>query len=587
MSFLSFLLFKSERCQLPTKSVFYLVIVLLSLNFTVASEIHQEKPLDSLLIQLKNHLKKDTIQVNLLNAIGYKYWIIDANESIQYGEKALQLSEQLSYNQGLAKANRIIGVAYWSQGFQNKALTYLKISHQYYNTIQDKVGIANTRLNLGMVYADLKNYKKALQYYESAIDEFTALELKGRIATTFTKIGTMFIEQHKNSEALKYLTDALQMHIDNNFTYGIAEVHNKLGILYLNKNEIELASYHIKKSMELGKEVNDIHGLTNNLILFGKILRLRNRIDDATKSVEKGLLLAQENNLKQFELVAYEELKELKKQQHKPYEALAFYEKYESLKDSLFALEKSKQIAYIEFENELEKKNNELSKLEAHEKASKIINLILILGIVILSVAGYIIYFVSKQRLKKSKQLALKTKEYLESEQALIQKELENSELKRQELRQQLDFKNRELTSYALNFIKKNEVVQELQLIINKLKESSVINKDKLITDLKKIIKKNLSIDRDWDDFSRFFDDVHQGFYSNLKLSHNSLTVNDLKLCSLIRLNLNTKETASILGISPESAKTARYRLRQKLGIDAKQDIANYLVNLEFEPNSK
>ncbi|WP_445454949.1 alpha/beta fold hydrolase [Flavobacterium sp. HNIBRBA15423] len=290
---------------------------------------------------------------------------------------------------------------------------------------------------------------------------------------------------------------------------------------------------------------------------------------------------------RQFELVAYEELKELKKQQHKPYEALAFYEKYESLKDSLFALEKSKQIAYIEFENELEKKNNELSKLEAHEKASKIINLILILGIVILSVAGYIIYSVSKQRLKKSKQLALKTKEYLESEQALIQKELENSELKRQELRQQLDFKNRELTSYALNFIKKNEVVQELQLIINKLKESSVINKDKLITDLKKIIKKNLSIDRDWDDFSRFFDDVHQGFYSNLKLNHNSLTVNDLKLCSLIRLNLNTKETASILGISPESAKTARYRLRQKLGIDAKQDIANYLVNLEFEPNSK
>ncbi|NHN24087.1 tetratricopeptide repeat protein [Flavobacterium jejuense] len=586
MNFLRFLLSQSERYLFLRKFAFYFVVIL-SVHFAAAAESQEEKPLDSLLIQLKKHKKKDTIQINFLNAIGYKYWIIDAKESIRYGEQALQLSEQLSYAFGLAKANRIIGVAYWSQGFQNKALAYLKVSHELYKKNNDKAGIANTRLNLGMVYADLKNYKKALHYYELAIDEFTALALKGRIATTFTKMGTMFIEQHKNTEALKYLTDALQMHIDDDYTYGIAEVHNKLGILYLNKNEIELASYHIKKSMEIGKKVNDIHGLTNNLILSGKILRLRNRIDEATKSVEKGLLLAQENNLKQFELVAYEELKELKKQQHKPYEALAFYEKYESLKDSLFTLEKSKQIAYIEFENELEKKNNELSKLEAHEKASEIINLILIIGIVILSLAGYIIYYVSQQRLRKSKQLALKNKEYLESEQALTQKELENSELKRQELRQQLDFKNRELTSYALNFIKKNEVVQELQLTINTLKESSAINKDKLIADLKKIIRKNLSIDRDWEDFSRFFDDVHQGFYSNLKMNHKSLTVNDLKLCSLIRLNLNTKETASILGISPESAKTARYRLRQKLGIDAKQDIANYLVNLEFEPNSK
>ncbi|WP_130734461.1 tetratricopeptide repeat protein [Flavobacterium sp. J27] len=586
MNFFHFLVFQSERYLVRTKFSCYLVIILFTLNGVAASKLHQEKPLDSLLIQLKNHTKKDTIQINLLNAIGYKYWIIDANKSIHYGQKALQLSEQLSYNHGLAKANRIIGVAYWSQGFQNKALLYLKQSHELYKSDNDKEGIANTRLNLGMVYADLKNYKKALHYYELAIDEFTALELKGRIATTFTKIGTMFIEEHKNEEALKYLTDALQMHIASNFTYGIAEVHNKLGILYLNKNEIELASYHIKKSMELGKEVNDTHGLTNNLILFGKILRWRNKIDEATQSVEKGLLLAQENNLKQFELLAYEELKELKKLQHKPYEALAFYEKYEFLKDSLFRLEKSKQIAYIEFENALEKKDHEFSKLEAKEKASKIINLLLIIGLVILSVAGYFIYSMSQQRLEKNRQLALKNQAYLESEQALTQKELENSELKRQELRQQLDFKNRELTSYALNFIKKNEVVQELQLTINKLKESSVINKDKLLSDLKKIIEKNLSIDRDWEDFSRFFDDVHQGFYTNLKSHHTSLTVNDLKLCSLIRLNLNTKETASILGISPESAKTARYRLRQKLGLDAKQDITNYLLDLESESNN-
>jgi len=293
------------------------------------------------------------------------------------------------------------------------------------------------------------------------------------------------------------------------------------------------------------------------------------------------LVLAKENNLKQFELLAYDELKELKQQQNKPHEALVFYDKYNSLKDSLYDLEKAKQIAFIEFENELEKKDNELLEFKAQERASNTIKLILGIGVVILTIAGYIIYYVSRQRLKKSRQLTVKTKEYLESAQQLTQKHLENSELRRKELKQQVDFKNRELTAYALNFIKKNEVVQELQLTISKLKEPSIIPKDRLIGDLKKIIQKNLSIDKDWEDFSRFFDDVHQGFYSNLKSKHKGLTANDLKLCSLIRLNLNTKETASILGISPESAKTSRYRLRKKLELGSGQKISTYLLSLD------
>ncbi|MBQ0732861.1 tetratricopeptide repeat protein [Aquimarina celericrescens] len=553
--------------------------VLFSLNLTYAVE--KTKTIDSLLQQLNLHKENDMARVDLLNAIGFEYWIINANESIVFGKKALRLSSTLSYVDGLAKANRIIGVAHWAQGNLNRALEYLNTSHEFYKKIQDRTGLANTRLNIGMVYADLKEYEKALHHYEQAINEFTALGLKGRIATTFTKIGTILIEQHKDAEALQYLTDALQMHIANNFTYGIAEAHNRLGVLYLHKNEIEQASYHIKKSMELGSVVNDIDGLTNNLIIYGKILRLSDHLDQAVIKLNKGLELAKENNLKKYELSAYDELKELKKQQYKPEEALLFYDKYVTLKDSLFNSEKSKQIAYLEFENELDRKDKELLALKAQEKKDSLIKIILILGFIIISICGYIIFIISKQRAKKSKELSAKNQELLESAYILTQKDLENSELKQQELKRQLDFKNKELTSYTLNFIKKNEVVQQLKSTIQDIKKSSSIEEDKLIADLNKIIRKNLSIDRDWEDFTRFFEDAHQGFYTKLKSKHQDLSTNDLKICSLVRLNLNIKETASILGISPESVKTARYRLRKKLGLDPQQEILTYLLQLE------
>ncbi len=560
-------------------AVTLLGILFFSMNATIA--FGQTRTIDSLQNKLKNYKKEDSVKVNLLNNLGYKYWIVDANKSISFGEKALQLAEDINLLKGQARANRVIGVAYWSQGFHIKALDYLNDSHKIYITIDNKKGIANTRLNIGMVYSDLKDYEKALSYYEQAINEFTGLELKGRIATTFTKMGTILIELHKNEDALQYLMDALQMHIDNDFIYGVAEVHNRLGKLYFNKGEIEQAYYHIKKSMALGDQLSDTYGLTDNLIVYGKILHASNKIEEATVEISKALQLAKDNNLIQFELLAYEVLKELKKEQNKPEEAFTFYDKYIVLKDSLFNSEKSKEIAYLEFKNEIERQNKALLALKEKEKKDNLIKLILIISVISLSIAGYVIYVISKQRSKKSKELSIKTQEHMESLNALTQNKLENSELKRQELRRQLDFKNKELTSYALNFIKKNEVVQQLQQTINKVKKSTTIEKGKLVTDLNKIIRKNLSIDKDWEDFSRFFDDVHKGFYSTLKSKHEGLTTNDLKICSLIRLNLNIKETASILAISPESVKTARYRLRKKLELSPEQEIFTYLVQLE------
>jgi len=221
--------------------------------------------------------------------------------------------------------------------------------------------------------------------------------------------------------------------------------------------------------------------------------------------------------------------------------------------------------------------------LKAQEKKDRLIQYLLLMGTLILAIGGSFIFVIYKQRAQKSKQLVAKNQELLESAFELSQKKLENAELKQQELKQQLDFKNKELSSYTLNFIKKNEIVQQIQKTIQQIQKTSSVEKNKLITDLNKIVKKNMSIDKDWEDFSRFFEDAHQGFYTQLKSMHPDLSTNDLKICSLIRLNLNVKEMASILGISPDSARTARYRLRKKMKLTPEQEILSYLIQLENE----
>ena len=55
------------------------------------------------------------------------------------------------------------------------------------------------------------------------------------------------------------------------------------------------------------------------------------------------------------------------------------------------------------------------------------------------------------------------------------------------------------------------------------------------------------------------------------------LTHGDLRLCALFKMGLGTKEVASILAISPDSVKTARYRLRKKLSIDQEEDLMLFI----------
>ncbi|MEL6484998.1 MAG: hypothetical protein AAFP96_09150, partial [Bacteroidota bacterium] len=143
-----------------------------------------------------------------------------------------------------------------------------------------------------------------------------------------------------------------------------------------------------------------------------------------------------------------------------------------------------------------------------------------------------------------------------------------------------LEFKNKELTSYTLNFVQKNQLLAALKNQIEAL-ESDTAGFEQRKTQLLRILRQNINLEKDWEDFKRFFQEVHLDFFHNLKDKHPELNANDLKIASLVRLNLNIKESATILGISPESAKTARYRLRKKMGLEHDTVLLDYFLQME------
>jgi FixJ family two-component response regulator len=89
-----------------------------------------------------------------------------------------------------------------------------------------------------------------------------------------------------------------------------------------------------------------------------------------------------------------------------------------------------------------------------------------------------------------------------------------------------------------------------------------------------------LNLDKDWENFKIHFEQVHNNFFDHLKSKFPDLNSNDLKLCALLKLNLDTKQIATVMDISPESVKVARSRLRKKLQLEQSENLSSFITHV-------
>ncbi|WP_127136900.1 tetratricopeptide repeat protein [Flagellimonas oceanensis] len=521
-------------------------------------------------------MQNDTSTVDSLNQLGYDLWIRNPSQSVQLGEEAYRLSAALKYENGAAFAKRVSGVGHWSLGEPKKALFDLYESLDLYETLDDLEGVSNIKLNIGMVYADIDEDSLALKQFHEAINGFSKLNLDDRTATAYTKLGTLQIKNGRLDKAHTNITNALNIHTRIDYKYGMSEAHNRLGRIYLEQGDLEQADYHLRQSLTIGRRIDDKDGMVSNLLQFGRMFSLQKDYEMADMHFKLALSRADQMNLNNYKLDILKNLAELKQMTQQNDSALIYFSQYVKLKDSLFNLKKSRQIAGLEFRNELIQKDRELNALSKSQKLNRTIQWVLIGGICIVLLLSFFLIKNVRQRTKNQKQL-------LEQQRIIAEQALENQQLRSMDLEGELDAKNRKLTSYAMNFVQKNQLLEDFKDKIQEAKKSTSPEKTKrILTDIERTLKINQGKEKDWEDFKEHFENVHPDFFSILKQKYPDLSANDLKVAALTRLNLSIKEASNILGISPESTKTARYRLRKKMALPQETDLFDFLIHLDI-----
>jgi DNA-binding response OmpR family regulator/DNA-binding CsgD family transcriptional regulator len=173
---------------------------------------------------------------------------------------------------------------------------------------------------------------------------------------------------------------------------------------------------------------------------------------------------------------------------------------------------------------------------------------------------------------------ALKISDYYNSK---LEHQKHIAELKEKHFNKEIEIKKKELISKSMILINFNNILQNYLEQMKQLSRehckkdcSSFILMKKFGNEIVDIETANI-----WKEFEYHFEQIHHSFYKNLAKEFPDLSQNEMKLCAYIRLNMVTKDIASITRQSVRSIEVARTRLRDKLGLKGtSEDIFGFLM---------
>jgi tetratricopeptide (TPR) repeat protein len=534
-------------------------------------------------------------------------------KALEYYFKALKIYEELGDKSKIAVNLGNIGNVYNEQSNYFMALDNFFKALKINEELGVKSGIALNLGNIGLLYMEQSDYSKALDYYFKALKIYEELGDKSGIARNLVNIGGAFGNKNDLSKALEYEFKALKITEEIGDKRNQFTIFNTIGNIYEIKSDYTKAIEYYKKALNVSSELGDRHissdilgsiGCLYYIIATNKsqsnkqnILNKKNYLLMAVENLEECIRIHHEIGRKHSEMLFLENLFKSYKELGNYKKAFENYQRYSTLKDSTFSFEKSKEIANLQANYKVEKKEkeNKILKLEV-EKQTGFRNFLIVISILILllAVVAYNRYLHKKktgkileeknQKLNEANEVIEMTyKEKIQLQQETHNKETQINSLKTELLEKELEQKQKELTVLALNLVDKNEYMMKLKEQAEELGKA----KPELIMELTKNIARSIYVklrsEDAWEAFEMHFKSIHRGFMEYMANLNLDLSVTELKVCALLKINLSSKEIASLLSLSLRTVEDHRLNIRRKLSLDTDVNLNQYIAGLKFK----
>jgi DNA-binding response OmpR family regulator/DNA-binding CsgD family transcriptional regulator len=167
----------------------------------------------------------------------------------------------------------------------------------------------------------------------------------------------------------------------------------------------------------------------------------------------------------------------------------------------------------------------------------------------------------------------------IEQQEIINQQEKDLIAKEKRLLEQNLDHHQKQLTMQTVNMVQNNEFLQSVLSDLKSILPFTTTEGKSVINSIEFRIN-DKSNDHIWKEFEFCFEKVYHDFYKKLNENLPDLSVREQRLCAFLKMNMSTKEIASITFQTPNSIDVAKHRLRKKIKIDSDKDFLNFLIML-------
>ncbi|TWR30037.1 tetratricopeptide repeat protein [Mucilaginibacter pallidiroseus] len=446
-----------------------------------------------------------------------------------------QLAAQPNKNLIAANMGELGVLYYYNKQTQKSMGLYLK-ALSIYNETGNLEGRAEIMGNIGHLYEKAKRYDSALYYQNAALGNYRkAGHIKGA-AKIYENLGSVYEDLAKYDSAGVNFTNALKLYNDAGDKVASIEVINNLGDIYRKTQRYDSSLVYTRRAMAMAKQTDNTYQMASCTKDMGQAFALMERMDSAYHYAELS---------RRFSLEVYSK-------------------------------EGMEQTAFLQVLYDMDKKSDEITHLNNIRKVNRIVGIAVFVVAILLAVLVIVIF--SRQRLKIKDQQALARQQAAEHE--FTQLELKNKHLEEDNLRRQLEVKSSELSTHTLNLIRNNQLLENLRSTLQAMVKEDKRDQKKQMQQIIMQINESFNHEQNWKEFTTAFEQVHQKFYENIRQYSNELTSADMRLIALLRINLDSSDIATLLGISTDSLRVSRYRLRKKLNIAQGDNLTAFIQSL-------
>lgn len=486
----------------------------------------------------------------------------DNNDSLQVVVKRLYELNQLSGdNTALVYAELYDGIFYWQASNHQKAM-------QIAVKTLDDAGKLNVKNPLPQIYALIGNLNKETKNYDMAFkaadnglkaainnkDTASMIALLG-LKAMFTRGLSLSKHQPRiEDRSIELNLQALQI-AESSPKYERLRIrfYDNIGQYYKDKKEFEKTYYYVNKAVVLANKYHQRRSLTYAYCWLGEANYYQGNQAKGIAYLDSALIIAKQLNEPFRVMEINESFYNCYASSGNYKEAIRYYDRAWTMRDSLKVLDNVKQISELQLKYEAAEKDKNIASLKTGSQIETL-RFYAVVTILVLLITIFILVYLKEEKDKKLLQLGKR----------VVDEELRIASL--------------ELTYFTESLNRKNEIIEEFKSEVDQLRGQHVNAED--IGGLENLVKIHIMTDESWDNFRRLFTKVHPRFFIVLKQKFPHLTAGDTRMLSLVKLQLSNYEMANMLGVTIEGVKKSKQRLRKKIELAKEETLEDVVSSL-------